>query len=72
MKHRDKPKNFEMRREIRTTQDVERKAEILMKTYPELYESISHVYRAGVNALYRIKILNKLQDWGEIKNDNQT
>ena len=66
---RNRVSHMPKRREIRVNDFVENRAKELVTRFPELYLDKSDVYRAGVLALYRIKIMNKYKDFGEVDDE---
>lgn len=61
---------FDKRKEIRINQDWLNKANVLIRSYNEDYDSLSHLVRAAVLNLWERKI-NKLNTVGKFKLESE-
>jgi len=68
---RNKPSHYDRLISIWVSDELLKKARILKKEWPELYNNISQVFRSGINRLYRERVTEKYKpepyNEGEIK-----
>jgi len=68
---RNKPSHYDRLISIWVSDELLKKARMLKKEWPELYDSMSQVFRSGVNRLYRERVTEKYKpepyNEGEIK-----